>query len=429
MAARTRAPLIWPALLLFNAVAWLQVLCWVPVGVPYLRMWLAGLGIPGLVVVVAFLGSEVVLPGPGLVALLICLALTAYAVAVAGVERARHGAGEAAQWEQPIVRTIEARPFLSPERALLWREWRVFCWWFLFVYGIALVTGLPFLYFLGRVLDNEQYVEVLRLTAAVQAVGPGWLTLAHLLLLPFLFGMTGWAEAGRANPGSREGMSFVLARPVSVATLVKTKFWLCAGAVLLGWAVILAIAVGWAFPTGHWVEMSGRLLAWSGSGFAAVLVLTAGLLALIALTWGQLAAGLWVGLSGRRWTESLAVATGMTLLGVAIVLIGVSTKHPEVRHVLERTLPVVVIGAILVKAVLTIVVFRENLRQRLLSRRAVLLALGAWLALTSALFGGLAWLLPTEVVGRATLVAVVVLAVPIARIGLAPLALAWNRHR
>jgi len=65
----------------------------------------------------------------------------------------------------------------------------------------------------------------------------------------------------------------------------------------------------------------------------------------------------------------------------------------------------------------------------LLSGRAVMLALAAWATFAAALFAGLAWLIPAESVGRIPLAEGVALAVPIARIGLAPLALAWNRHR
>jgi hypothetical protein len=59
----------------------------------------------------------------------------------------------------------------------------------------------------------------------------------------------------------------------------------------------------------------------------------------------------------------------------------------------------------------------------------VLLALGAWALAVAGLFAGLAWLVPAEMVERIHLAEGVALVLPIARIGLAPLALAWNRHR
>jgi hypothetical protein len=224
-------------------------------------------------------------------------------------------------------------------------------------------------------------------------------------------------------------MGFLLVHPVSTAALVAAKLRLWARAVLLGGLVLLAEGAAWAFPTGHWIDMRDRLAAWSGSPIGAVLVLAAGWLLLCSLLWGHLAAGLWVGLSGRRWLERMAVAVGLTLLGVVMVLVGVSTKHPEVRRLLEALLPPLLAGLVVLKAGLTIVVGREVLRRRLVTPGVVLLAAGAWLVSAGGLFAMLAWVIPAEVVARGYLVAGVVLALPIARIGLAPLALAWNRHR
>ena len=45
------------------------------------------------------------------------------------------------------------------------------------------------------------------------------------------------------------------------------------------------------------------------------------------------------------------------------------------------------------------------------------------------LFGLLMWLVPQEWAGPGLLAGLSVLAMPLTRIALAPLALAWNRHR
>ena len=54
---------------------------------------------------------------------------------------------------------------------------------------------------------------------------------------------------------------------------------------------------------------------------------------------------------------------------------------------------------------------------------------GVWLAGVGGLFAVLCWLVPCDVAPWYVLASCAVLAVPLVRIGLAPLAVAWNRHR
>ena len=54
---------------------------------------------------------------------------------------------------------------------------------------------------------------------------------------------------------------------------------------------------------------------------------------------------------------------------------------------------------------------------------------GLWLTVAVALLLLAAWLLPANLFAWPVAISCVVLAVPAVRIGLAPLALAWNRHR
>jgi hypothetical protein len=56
-------------------------------------------------------------------------------------------------------------------------------------------------------------------------------------------------------------------------------------------------------------------------------------------------------------------------------------------------------------------------------------AVATWLLIVVGLFALMAWLVPSEWACPALLAGVSVLAVPLVGIGLAPLALEWNRHR
>ncbi len=420
-------PLVWPTLLVFNVVAWLQALSFLPFGVPYLRLWLTGLGVPGLIMATCGAGAEDV-PEWVLAGLLIGLGLAAFHLAVAGVEQARQGAGLswAGFWPHAIsAARRSSKPFASPLQALCWMEWRLTAWRFLFGAGIALICLLPLLYLASRALEQTQLVEEVGLAPAVEAVGQGWLALAGLVWVPFLFGVIGW-DAGSADPATYgQSLSFGLVRPVSTAILVAAKLWVCAYGTLLCGLLVIPTVLGWALPTGHWLEMSDRLVALSGSGWAAMLIFVGGLLSLFAMTWGQMAAGLWVGLSGRMWVLKVML---IGFIGLAILVAYLATESAR-RSEVARQLPSILAWAVACKAVLTLVVSVENIRRELLALRTVLLALGAWLAVAVLLFAELAWLVPVDKVTRANLALGVALVLPIARIGLAPLALAWNRHR
>ena len=55
--------------------------------------------------------------------------------------------------------------------------------------------------------------------------------------------------------------------------------------------------------------------------------------------------------------------------------------------------------------------------------------LGAWLVLAASIFGLAAWLTPEGQVPTYGIALGVLLVLPLARLAVAPLALAWNRHR
>ena len=72
---------------------------------------------------------------------------------------------------------------------------------------------------------------------------------------------------------------------------------------------------------------------------------------------------------------------------------------------------------------------RAIVRRRLVQTRLVTRLLAAWLLTTVSLTGVCCWLLPNSLAPWYLVTAGVVLAMPLVRVSLAPLALAWNRHR
>ena len=103
--------------------------------------------------------------------------------------------------------------------------------------------------------------------------------------------------------------------------------------------------------------------------------------------------------------------------------------NPEYQEQLWAVAPWLVVGAAIVKLLLAACVLPALRRRRLLEARALRRLLGLWLIVAVVLAGLLCWLIPANVAPRHLVAAGVVIALPMVRIALAPLALNWNRHR
>ena len=118
----------------------------------------------------------------------------------------------------------------------------------------------------------------------------------------------------------------------------------------------------------------------------------------------------------------------MALMG--IVLIGCWVfMHPEYHADLLAALPWALGLAAALKLLLGAWLVRVCIRRHLLQPRLVVHLLVAWLLTTAGLTGLLCWLIPDGLASWHLITACVVLVMPLVRISLAPIALAWNRHR
>jgi hypothetical protein len=147
------------------------------------------------------------------------------------------------------------------------------------------------------------------------------------------------------------------------------------------------------------------------------------------LSWARSAAGVWVGLSGRTWVVTTALVGWFGGLAAVSLTVSWASRNPEQFARLWPALPWAVGVALALKLPAAGWVLRLNVQRKLVEARVVGWAVGAWLVAVLGLFALLAWLVPSEWACPALLAGVSVLAVPLASIGLAPLALAWNRHR
>src|SRR5262249_20721925 len=121
-------PLGIPAALLAAVVAMMQALLWMPFPLPWLRLVVALLVMPPLVILPQF-WFVAELDRVALFVVLGGLLPLAFVVALFGVTRARSGAGAGASWQWLAGRTgraarREATPFSSPESGQVWLELR-----------------------------------------------------------------------------------------------------------------------------------------------------------------------------------------------------------------------------------------------------------------------------------------------------------------
>ncbi len=434
-------PLVWPALLTAAMLAWLQVVLWWPMPLPYLRL-LTALLVP-FVALVPMCGLKYELPPALWVSALAALVPAAYAVAYAGVVRARRG--DTPEWTWParlFARLASWLPrrrtaFRSPTEAQVWLEWWQRGLAFPFLAGMLLVAWVPVALLGERALDNVASKELT--PALVAAVGlltkPGVLLAGLLAMPPMLAGLVG-ADLGDMRlkggdpAGQKSGCSpFLALLPMTGGDLVRAKLRMAARATLTVWALVLAVALAWLGATGKWRVLADAPVLQGPSALAVAAGLAAGLAGLVLATWLVLVSGLWIGLAGRQWLSAL-VAVAASLCWVPLGLFGYwLSQHPDVLAALVAALPYVAVGALVVKLILAVWLGRALLVHELLRPRGLALATAAWVVAVVSLIVLLSRLVPQEQASLRSVALGVALVLPLNRFAAAPLALEWNRHR
>jgi hypothetical protein len=366
--------------------------------------------------------SEVVLGGllTGLAAVAFVLTWRHVARLRAGGSRSAHRAESLFNWIAEAAPT-RRRAFVNPTAAHFWFEWRAS--------GMvlpALVGGL----LLGVVMPVSWLVrgnpnDTFRLLIATLAV-PVFLAVP----VGIAFSKpTFWSEDLAIPP-------FVAVLPLSSEDLVAIKVKVAAMSTLLSWLGLLLFVTVWLSSWGSLDTLSRlalQLWAFHGQSVAAVY----GIAVLVAfvgifLTWRFLVSRLWSGLSGMR-TLFLASVSAIVILVIVALVFDADRLPGWVLGDPARLAPVVWIASVAVIAKCWIAAYAwRNVPPRYL--RAYLLI---WLAGTTAfltlglvLWGMLRIYLPVDVDRlRSVVVLFALLAMPLARMGLAPSSLARNRHR
>jgi len=419
----------WFAIVLGAYVIFYQATLWCLAGFRILRIVALGLGgvswilVAALPFFAAFLHLPWVTEGR-LIVVVIALAMIAHSIALRVIARQRCGGGRREGWVQSLANWfVDALPkragdFASPSAAQFWYEWRRVGWLLpacvLFVIALAapiswIKRGDPAFvgYLLGRLLLAPIVLSLV--------VGKGFVKCEY------------WsASLGLPN--------FLAVRPWSAVEYVEAKMKVAAVSVAVAWGFVFAFLILWL----SWANVADLKMEFflyrvmnPYSWPATAVLLCVGLLI---VSWRLMVGGLWVGLYGNRdyylgWSvvQVLVPVLGLIAAGIWSDAIDRECKTNPVRM---QSLAVNVLGWCLASWVIFkfwFAAFAWGGAERNFRRRYLLI----WA-------GGLTCLLALAILAspfydvyrfKHLCLLAALLGFPLARSGLAPGALAKNRHR
>ena len=402
-----------PALMCGAMLAWTQAIVWSPFGWGWLRV-IAAVGVIAMVVFIGFLDGVCGVPDTVILALLAAQLPAAYWVAIAGVSRARRGDNPDWRWWATVAQRVMAwiprrdRAFDSAVRAQVWFEWRR--------HG------------LGPPLMAGTFLPIGIVFILIEHASPLWLLPLSAYMAVWGAGVFGDLESTKGNRGLP---SFLFVRPISSMDLIRAKYLVVAKSWLLV-CVITALAVGVCMIlTGRFAEinvlreLSGYDSWWSHPA----IVVPVAFLLFWAFCWLSVIQGSCVVLTGRLWVLFGVSAVGVALL-VTLILSGLWLSiHSEYHQACWNAAPWLVGGLALMKLALAGYVLSRARGRGLLETRAVALLVGSWIIVVLASVGLVVWLVPSGVLPLGLTMGIAILVFPLTRLALAPLSLAWNRHR
>ncbi|MFZ1073375.1 MAG: hypothetical protein WAO21_08050 [Verrucomicrobiia bacterium] len=155
------------------------------------------------------------------------------------------------------------------------------------------------------------------------------------------------------------------------------------------------------------------------------------LLLLVIWTWKNLAAGIGAGMTGRPWIWMASVYWRMILLVGLFPLVGTARTNVNFRETLFHWLTAILIACLAAKIVVSIAAFACGLRRNAITARAIGWIAGGWLVcgLFVAGYAGHVCSAIHQPGLRLWVALGGFLLLPLADLAIAPLALAWNRHR
>jgi hypothetical protein len=352
--------------------------------------------------------------------------VVAYLAALIAIERDRRGGGigwAASMWRR-VWAGLEFLPrratsFHSLPAAQRWLEWRRGG------FLLPLTVGA----FMALILGPIGWIVKLEgppATTVIDAEPTATMFCLVLALPPVMAFVIG----KRLAEIELNASAFQFLRPITCGELVVRKLQMAACSTIVSGAMVLVITPIWL---ALWCDPSLLVRGWhmlqarySAPALAALLSL--GLLTIAALAWRWLVVSLYLGLWGRPKVFIASAACSFVGGWLLLIIVSINFDHAKQLKQWEEFARYLVVLVIL-KWLVGVWAFREAHRRGLMTARVIFAYAAIWLSVTVgvAIFGGLALrgtLVPTPVIVLGSM-----LLFPLARIGLAPLALNAHRHR
>jgi hypothetical protein len=420
----------WPAVLLAGTVVFYQSIIWCLSGFRIIRLLTLGFVMTYAVAIgmIPFLPPN--LRGnwteSRLTLILAGLMAGAFCASVISIGNQRRGGIQGWAWRRELVRRLtDAIPHVqwnlnSPSRALLWMEWR----------RSGLVLPIAVLFALLLIIGPVSWIAGHGPKATLYAVS--WIAILPILLaLPVSQGLAKpdfWSLELALSP-------FLSTRPISGSQIIAAKMKSAAISTLITWGLVLTITPLWVYlkcdpeklrdAWGMFRTLYSPISQWAIPVFTVI--------AAMLLTWNMLVGSIWRGYSGRTWffytMVSISIAVFLASLIFFAWFFDQDEDHGSLFVAWLPWLPWILAGCFIVKCWTAVGALQIAKNGRMVSDRAVIFYLACWAAAT-VLFMCWACLVSPRVVWlRDLLLFAALLAVPIARTGIALPAIAWNRHR
>ncbi|EEF57076.1 hypothetical protein [Pedosphaera parvula] len=306
------------------------------------------------------------------------------------------------------------KAFTSPAAAQFWFEWRRAGWVLPMCAGGILILVGP-ISWLSRNDPN----------ATVSA-------LALILAMPMLLAAVVGMSFSKADFWSRDHSlnAFLAVRPLATGEIVVTKMKVAAVSVAITWLLVLAFVYFWlvSWPSTSQLDMLlFEFKLFYPHSWHLILILSLGGLSLI--TWRSMVGGFWTGLAST-WKPLI---TSLCIRAIALVLALIACAWMAAHEKWCKAhvdLQILIIGWVLALAVLFKLWMAVFSWSKITPSR-VWKYLLIWSGGTGALVALAILATPVFDVVRVEhlLVLAALLPFPIARLGLAPMSLARNRHR
>jgi hypothetical protein len=350
------------------------------------------------------------------------------------VGRQRSGGGSGRHWTTPVVDRISdvlprrTAPFSSAAAAHFWFEWRNSGFLLPLLVGAMLIAVIgPLSWFMRN--DGGNTMRILVATLAMP--------MALALPVGKALSKPDWWSNDMSMP------SFVAVRPLTNADFVIAKMKVAALSAAISWLLVGVFISVWL---GFWAGLDTfnmlRVLLWTVYGHSvypqyglAILLVVTGFL----LTWRFLVSSLWLGLSGNKMLFSAtAIPYGFALVFVLAFVVILPRNEESVLNWMFSGFGMVLPTLVRIAAVAVVVKFwiaawswrdihRIHVRQYL---TLWLCGTAAFIALGLLLWAGVLQIVPSDNHQlRSLVILCALLAIPFARLGMAPGSLARNRHR